>query len=533
VTTAANIQRAKSATYLEGLGVTRIVVVDDEAHDYRAATIFAHPPPALKKNTYKKHPDFTDDDGWEAWVTGRLEEAAVDGNPEVGAWHRAALGYKPEMAASPLDILAVVFGEAYVALHPGEWQALDETALDEYACDALVLFDRELKAYGQGGDLAQTFLEGYPHARVAIFTSTVTIGAQEIETAIDMAKDHPVLVASKAHLPDADGMPRFVDELRLTAIARHLFAARDRVLTVAADAHTVALDQIRSMELRLLEDVMIGSSRREGVFEADTLIRVLTIEYLHTFRTRFLEHDGELLNDLLHELEPARSGAPATPIPHTEAHERAQGLMSRERYVESEIINRAGLPLACGDIFIDDGEKLWMLLEQPCDLQLRDGGDTRSAITHTELIRIRGGDVQGRAWRLPRGAGSFAKPHHLVFKERTAVPLDVLELAVFRRDGECAWVIGGTQPAMTPQTPALARRFTSLVEPMETLATARDSVPDGYLLRAGDITGRSSAEELRWPLRRHVRLQDAWAAAALGAAVADRGRPALEHDLAY
>lgn len=113
-----------------------------------------------------------------------------------------------------------------------------------------------------------------------------------------------------------------------------------------------------------------------------------------------------------------------------------------------------------------------------------------------------------------------------------AVSLDVLELAVFNRDGRCAWPVGAQAPAVTAQTPALTRRFADIRGSMESLVAARGDAPDEYLLRAGDLVGLSSDEDLSWPLRRVERLQESWAYAALIAALADRGRPGLEHDFA-
>lgn len=526
------VQRDKAPGYLNELGAARLVVVDDEAHEYSSATIRAHPPEPLKLRTYKKHADFAGEEGWHGWFARQLEQLQGEGDVRLGDWQRTALHQHPEMASSPLDILALVFGDAYVPLNPVQWQALDATVLAEYAADALVLFDRDLKTDRTGDDLAQTFLEAHPTARVAIFTTTVQIGAAEIESAQQMAQEHPVLVASKAHLTEFSGMPRFVDELRLTAIARHLIAVRARVLELAGEAHAAAVSTVRLMELRLLEDVMIGSSRREGVFEADTLIRVLTVEYLHTLRERFLAGDGAILDALLADLELARSRAPAKRIVDTEAHAQATALMTRERYVQDAIVNRPGLPLACGDVFIDGDGRLWMLLEQVCDLQLRDDGDTRESITHTQLVAVRAGKGGDRAWDLPRAATSFLHPHHLALKVRLTVSLDVLELAVFNRDGRCAWPIGAQAPAVAAQTPALARRFDDIGKSMEPLVAARGDAPDEYLLRAGDLVGVSSDEELCWPLRRVERLHESWAFAALSVALADRGRPGLEHDLA-
>jgi len=325
-------------------------------------------------------------------------------------------------------------------------------------------------------------------------------------------------------------MPRFVDELRLTSIARHLIDARKRVLDLAQSAHEDAVREVRELELRTLEDVVIGASRDEGIFEADTLIRVLMIEYRHAFRTRFLEDDHRVLDELLADFEAARRGAPLKRVQDVASGKRAERLMNKERYADAGIINRPGLPLACGDIFRRLDGTLWMLLEQSCDLQLRDGEDTREEITHAQLVSIEPGRPVGRSHGLPPQAAAFGHPHFLALKRRLAVPLDILELCVFRHDGECAWAAGTQQPQTVPQTPGLERRFMSIQARMEGVARKVGDIADEHLLRAGDLTGTSQDGVLRWGLRRVERLEEAQATAALGVAMADRARPGLGAD---
>ncbi|MEN3285003.1 MAG: hypothetical protein V7607_6143 [Solirubrobacteraceae bacterium] len=529
--TAASAERKKKDEYLRTLRATRVVVVDEEAHAGGDAALRRHPPTPWKRKAWRKETgaEDADDDAYDEWLASRIAEA--EGTKVRGDWHRAALEHVPEAAASPLDILAVVFGEGYTALHPNEWNALESEQLDELERDALVLFDRDLKEFGRGDDLAQAFLADHPLARAAIFTNAVTIGEGEIADAEKLRQTHPVIVASKARLQSVDDMPRFVDELRLTSIARHLIDARRRVLDLAESAHEEALREVRDLELRTLEDVVIGASRDEGIFEADTLIRVLMIEYRHAFRARFLEDEGRVLGELLADFESARRAAPLKRVPDVASRTRTQLLMNKERYAEADIINRPGLPLACGDIFRrDHDDSLWMLLEQPCDLQLRDEGDTREEITHTELVSIAAGDPAGRSHGLPPQAASFEHPHFLALKRRLAVPLNVLELCVFRQDGECAWEEGTEQPQTVPQTPGVARRFASIRLQMEELVSQAGTVPDEHLLRAGDLIGASHEGVLRWGLRRVERLEEGQAAAALGAAMADRARPGLDPD---
>lgn len=523
-------QRGKRDAYLETLKAARIVVVDDEAHTGPDTALRAHPPKHLKRNHWERKVRAADDedDDYKAWLDQQLADA--QGTPARGKWHRTALVHQPDAAASPLDVLAVVFGEAFTALDPDEWEALDEGELKIFADDALVLFDRDLKRDTTGDELAQRFLEAHPDARVAIFTSKVDIGEEEIADAEKLRQTHPVVVASKQHLPNIDEMPKFMDQLRLTAVARHLLAARQLVLDLADEAHAQALKEVAALELRTLEDVVINTSRAEGIFEADTLIRVLTLEYRHAFRMSFLADDGKVLGELLHHFEAAREGAPPKPVPDAASAGRTRKLMNRERYADGDIINRPGLPLACGDIFKYGDGSLWMLLEQPCDLQLRDNRDSRSDITHVDLVRIDAGNPPGRSYPLPSEASTFGDGHFLALARRMAVPLDVLELCVFRPDGECSWEIGTSEPATVPQTPGLLRRFGVLKDTMSKLGENTERVPAEFLLRAGDITGITEAGTLRWDLRRVERLDESHAASALTAAMEDRSRAGHDRD---
>jgi len=203
VSTTASAERKKKDDYLGTLGAKRIVVVDEEAHEGGEAALRRHPPAQWKRKAWRKQTGGDGgDDAYDEWLESKMAEA--QGTKARGDWHRAALEHVPDAAASPLDILAVVFGQSFTALHPNEWKALEGEQLDELERDALVLFDRDLKEFGRGDDLAQTFLAAHPRARAAIFTNAVNIGEGEVADAEKLRQEHPVIVASKARLPSLE-----------------------------------------------------------------------------------------------------------------------------------------------------------------------------------------------------------------------------------------------------------------------------------------------------------------------------------------
>jgi hypothetical protein len=518
--------RSRANTLLGHLGVTRIVVIDDEAHRWRLTTIGASPPKELSAPTYREAGGDDDFDSIQKWREEVLEEEAAQDPAKVARWHQSALKKHPNMALSELDRLVVVFEDQLVLLTPNEWERLNSEELDDLSRDSLFLFDRELGAFGKKGEqLLSEFETKYSDAKSGIFTSQADPGQDELKAEI---------VVSKHRLDEDEKVGSFIEELRLVAMAPLVRNLREILLDLAADAHKRACDEVRNYSLRVLEAIVIGRSRHEGVFEGDTLMRVLDIEF-QDLRDKGLIEGGDesKLTQVLTLLNSARALMPEE-LSTPDADEQAESLMNRERYSADVIINRPGLPLANGDIFEGENGDRWMLLEQPCDLQLRDTSNTRDLITFVQLIAI---EEEVRAtehsWKLPSVAPC---PGHLVFKKRLSVPLDVLEICVFDPDGHCRWPKDGNPKIIHPLTPALDRRKKKINERMKRLvdllrANSNREIRDRYLLRAGDIQGQNTRHYLKWPLRRFSRLSESWSAVALAALAANKSRPGLDGDL--
>ncbi len=441
-----------------------------------------------------------------------------------------ALYEKPENVGAPLERLNAVFGDNYVAMSPADWEALGAAELEQYSTDSLVLFDRDLGSSVSGDELLLAYRTRFPAARTGIFTSTATPGQEEI----DAEGDAPPLVTSKSRLAEDGDVEPFIDELRLASIAPELSAVRNLVLSSAEASHEEAVRVIRQLDLQTLEHIVVAASRHEGVFEGDTLIRVLTIRYRDALRRALLAQppgggqDG--MSQILAWLDVIRARARKRETTNEAVLEHAASLMRLERYTDGAILNRPGLPLANGDIFSDNVGALWMVVDQPCDLQLRDTGGSRVAMTHTDLISLQSGKAPARCWPLPRTATSIDHPSHLVLSGRLTVPFDVLELAVLRSDGSCRWKMGETEPDVYPLTPALAVRAEEIRIRMEGLAASLAHAPPEFVLRMGALEGTVEGDELCWPLTRVERLAESWAAAALSALAADKARPGLEGD---
>jgi hypothetical protein len=521
------------------------VLVDDEIYDVRRT--LANRLSALSKAAYvetlKDLADF-EKTGYEQWQRQRYENE----RELIAAERWEKIAEDPKDIDSAIEVLAYMCGERLRPLTPHAWNDLDSDEREQIAASSLVLFDRELgEGVEPGDELLADFLQECPQAAAAILTSKVHAG-EEIDDALQNAHSHAIgsvasdparsLTAIKERLMNTP--VEFVEDLRVTRAAPVLKGARDRVIEVAAAAHAAALEEVKTqIDLRTLEHIMVRVARDEGSWEADALLRVLAIAYRSQAQALLLDEDT--LRELTQLFEKLRQLFSPRDAPFPPAKAKTTNLMSRECYDPGALINPAGLPICCGDLFElrggDEVEaRLWMLLEQPCDLQLRDTSDSREAIAFTDLIAVCSGKpTKPRSYELPSRSGEseLQEELHLMLNQRLTVSLDVLELCVFDEGGACRIDSAAEEPSMIAQTPALARRWVELLGVHKRTAelarlTNDRQIRDRIIASGGALTGDSVLE---WPIRRVARLNEPYAQPALRAACDDRSRFAFDPDL--
>jgi hypothetical protein len=547
--------RAALESQLEALELSEVVLVDDES--LKVPQVRANKLPILSEETYLatlEDPEADlDPEAFSRWKSEQYQEL-VESDPDVIARERRERIYeKPSEVDSSIEVLGYMCGPQYRPMTPQAWGNLDTPERETIAENSLVLFDRELgEGVDPGDQLLGEFLREFPNAYAAILTNKVNLGDEIIEALAASERQQAAgaptdparsLIASKQRLMSSAPID-FVEDLRITRAAPLLVSARNQLLKLAESAHTAAIEELRErIELRTLEHIVVRAARSEGSWEADALLRVLAIAYRSEAQSLLLG-DATLakLADVFAQIRTifARSGGP-----DESARLKTAELMQRERYDPGPLINVAGLPLACGDLFqtgrgADESDKrLWMLLDQPCDLQLRDTKNSRGHISSTDLIEVASAKKpkKGRIHLLPSGSRYCpdGEQLYLMLSSRMTVPFDVLELCVFDKDGECRIDTEAAEPANVPQTPALTRRWSEMTEVhRETvrvaLVTEDDDLRKRMIGHDGVLAG-DTQQGIAWPIRRVERLNEPHAQPALRAVSDDRSRPAFDADL--
>jgi hypothetical protein len=357
-----------------------------------------------------------------------------------------------------------------------------------------------------------------------------------------VAPDSPhrfIVISKKTLEPDT---AKFDEMLRVVLLAAVFQDLLQRVRKASEQAHKEADQALEALDPYELEVAVFKSSAVEGVWEPETLVRLYELAEVRD-TTQRLRADDEV-----HELAARiRQMVVAGEQDWTEDRlevRRIRELQRLETLQDADAVNQVHLPLELGDVFerIEGGKK-FVLLAPPCDLVVRRDGQRRRNTNTGVLVELRSMDHPGSYEEFPLPLFELdSKATTVADLKRTAVvPLEVLDLCVFRPDGECSFTVKAQAP--TRLLPAWDKRYAELKERfskvMEILqAEARDSIASRALLNdlspvglAGPFNVTLQSDGLRFGFRRIARLRPPYANALLSRFANHFSRDAFEHDL--
>lgn len=461
-------------------------------------------------------------------------------------------------------------------LTPRTWQQ----SRDSILCRAsnhdavLCLFDQNLQfsqipGVSLGIDLLKSVVADRGERRVicALLTHTVSeeeesVRSRELAQSYGLRSEE-LLVISKRRLSSAPmGFAHSLKRASLNYLRDSLTVSVNQLAQSSSDE---AKQQFQGLDVDDFDHVVLQSSEREGVWEAETLFRVFEIFRRASFHQHAFCSDSRNLLDARIGLIRSLRAVETLPSDYVPQPAQRWRIARLERYDAGSVVNAAHWPLGLGDIFetmnlgTDDDQtepRVFILLAQPCDLMVRPDG-RRSAKSAT-LVQVTfpataGDSPDERAsfeldyFDPESGKTAFAK-----FRSAYQISTDVLDLCVLHEDGSCA-----LDPAHTPtgglHTP-WQKRFAviqnvysnhskNICQIQESVGVKKlSSAASQYLERslAARITQSSlnikftyePGGVFKFGLRRIGRFQQPGATTLLGQYVAFLSRNAAEHDFA-
>lgn len=537
-------KRAQAALtlLLKDLGVVNVVFIDDQAYESEKAVVKQAQIPKLGSATWDGTGDYSDfiDAEWDGLTAYQRREA-----------HDRAIRKNPSLATRDLDVLRVLFPSTkFRAVDPQNWRDQGDQLIPEAEVgESLVFFDLDLGTEGGprgGAGLLARYLNTYNDAKAVLLTREIPADA-ELDVPPDLLQqlDRPeleILITSKEHLRQ-DGVLEFVDYLRLSLTAPSLKAIRLGVRTALEGAHSTAVEQFNKMPLQAVQDIVVRTSRTEGIWEVDTYLRVFQILLRRALHGKVSENNSAELRAAISD---ARKAAELPPGDPGWSSKTIAELMAAENYSTGKVINEAGLPLENGDIFEIEDELL-ILAMQPCDLAYRDDGSgARYDTSIARLLSVQQSDewLESPA-KLPKGlrAATSGAPHELEdpgcvakLKPVRHLSMELLDLCCFDVNGQAQLDMDRTPPPAL--VPGQDERYKELRKLVVRSSISRRRSKDGgrlFLDTSGDLSVRPRwsrrSRKIQFPVRRVARLSAPYSAQLLTAFAHDVSRAAYDPPL--
>lgn len=382
----------------------------------------------------------------------RLDLDSTEEEPDIEIRQKPA-GDDFKAADSLEMILDGLTGLEFVPISLRDWNEQESGLLqDAKAENTLVLFDRDFSREYPASEneglvqirKAQSTNVGY----YGLISHTISLGSEN-EAWISLAREHDIvphrfLVIAKERLkkdtPDYYG---FLGMLRLTALSGRYARVKCKAWSIFEESLCEARKAMEQLSVLDFDRMFFASSRREGVWEPETLFRVFGILMRREARAR-LHSDLDIINIIAE----ARGVSATTNEQIARALETENDsiesvrLQRFEIYEPSDELNSYHTPVNLGDVYrFASNSKDYILLAQPCDLMVRGSGkrnydDSKFGRT-AAVVQLVNGDVEKKeSWgELPYCNEETGKPVFVNYAKVYQVPLLILDLCTFSQDG--------------------------------------------------------------------------------------------------
>ena len=525
----------------DSLGIKRVVCIDDEflpvsVEDitglcFDAGIDFCKSVQELKGINFDAKERI-----WKNSLAKYWQEASYDTRSKLTCDFERQIG-KDFTSISPLSQL-LEFCEFQIKT-PEEWSKEKAKLLKEAdETPTLFLFDRDLGKAGlgsEGGDKLLADAINHGKAICGMLSHHFSL-EEEQEKWLDfvnkgMPGDRFILI-SKKHLHDEKQLG-FVRMVKLTILNS---PCRELVKLLAErmrEGIKAASESVSAINIFDFEDIVFKKSQGEGVWEADTLFRLLSL-----YQKKELRGD-EGKNKPIHEsVEKIRKVLNVQTHEKFSSKEKSWEIQRLEWYEEAKELNEHFLPLGLGDIFEKtNGQKRFMLLCQPCDLMIRLNGKRNYQLSDVFLVEITPNYNESTAYTKAKFFDpENGKGHFVNFQCRFAVSLDILDLCALNKSGEAVYVQNmDRNNLLIPASRSRATKLTVTYDKViETLLNPPDQKKEQWLAKMPKATRDggfikptfTSPNKIAYPIKRVGRLCSPFSDEILTAFCSYMARPA-------
>lgn len=280
-----------------------------------------------------------------------------------------------------------------ILLTPIQWEEYINTF--DGSINILVLFDQNLTKDGgefvvkKGQDLILDIKKrGLRHNIIpGLFTYTIEKIDEEIEKRIELLKEfknqgedissEDFFVFTKERLQKNN---LFVDAIKQLFLNQYVEKIKNETIKLSKNALRQTIATLNTIDTYSFDLAILKSSLTEGIWEAQTLLRIINIHFEDFIKKQMIDSNYLLKTNIAFAKAHSISQSCIIPLegevspPYLKPIE----IRKKEIYESGEIINKLHKPIENGDIFeITDAynkKHLYILIAQDCDLMLRTNG---------------------------------------------------------------------------------------------------------------------------------------------------------------
>lgn len=458
------------------------------------------------------------------------------------------------------DEISDVFPEdvEFITLSLSQWKNQANRYMGAGSKSSLFLFDDDFRHEGFSDSEGRRLIKEIgakigSTSFVALLTHKVSSETSERLLMDKIVGESPelanqVIVISKSSL--VDNRERFPMKLKLSILCKNFDHIKKRIALSLEEAQAKALGAVDDLAIEAFERIIFHSSKNEGVWAPDTLLRIY--ETLHEKEARRNLRGDEQIHAGVKEVEAV--GQIKMGEISDETKVKAEELQRIGIYDGDGIINQTCRPTTLGDIFEDCDGQIFVLLAQPCDLTVRRTGyrrdKQRDAMQMGTLARIKSYSSK-KLKKLGNPASIFKLPYFdslenikcVELNYSCHVPLWILDLAALNTDGACRISSAYEMPPVVIST--WVKRANVLRERAEAVMCGVENSGDGLIHSLTRLPlespfeikiergGGEADDDWRFEagLRRIERIREPYASAILSQFGAYFSRVAYPHDL--
>lgn len=304
---------------------------------------------------------------FDAWWEGSTEEA------KMNAIHDLSISCdKTDIQSKLLD----VFGEERLTCYsPNEFVSFKNSNpfIDEDH-QILVLMDQDLVGYGNGFDYLKSF-ENQSYVQCGLFSQTFSID-EEVSSWNTICGYSPCVYPLSKNRFTNDNPNSVIEGLRNVIWLRQITEIKSLYSELLSKAVTDTSSYLSQLDPATFDYLVMAKSGKEGCWEFETLHRIGCLKLNQLLEKDLFERSFEAFQKQISDLRVIRQIDEET-IPQVTDY--AKDINQLDFYSDGEIINRFYSQIGNGDIF-QVNEKLYILLCQPCNLEIREDGNRNESV---------------------------------------------------------------------------------------------------------------------------------------------------------